>query len=101
MFYKHYGIALYILRMTPRERWKWAQRLLKEQWRVRDNLKDIADCFFASKFEVVRYCVDTYGMLYAGWDEKYVFVKRRKGDSYGYRVSQYGVKRVLDWSEMD
>lgn len=96
-----YPIGKHILRMTPRERWNWAQRLLNDQWRLPDAFREIAWCFYASNFEVVRYCVDEYGMLFEGWDEKYLFVKRRKADPYGYRVSRYGVKRVLDWNEMD
>lgn len=87
--------------MTPYERWKLARHLLADQRHVRDSLRDIALCFYTSNFEIVRYCVDVYGMLYGTLDEKYLYVKRRKGDAHGYRVSRFGVTRVLDCGGID
>lgn len=92
-----YVTPKYITQMTPRERWKLARHCLQFQWDVRNSLREIACCFYSSNFEVVRYCVDEYGMMYGTLCEKYVFVKRRKGDSYGYRVSRFGVTRVGAW----
>lgn len=96
-----YGILKEFQRMTPRECWKWARNALAIQRTAWDFKRGIAACFYRLNFEEVRFCADEYGMLYGPWGEKYVFVKRHKGDRHGYRVSRFGVKRVLDWNEMD
>lgn len=92
-----YGILIEFRRMTPRDRWKWARNALAIQRTAWDYKRAIASCFYASGFDVVRFGVDECGFLFDTLGEKYVFVKRHKGDKYGYIVSRFGVTRVRDW----
>lgn len=92
-----YAIPLEILEMTSRERWKWAHNTLAIQRTAWYYKRDLACCFYASGFDVVRFGVDDYGFLFDTLAEKYLIVKRHKGDKYGYIVSRFGVRRFPDF----
>lgn len=92
-----YAIPKEISRMKPRERWKWARNALAIQRTAWDYKRYLATCFYASGFEVVRFGVDVYGFLFGTFGEKYLVVKRHKGDKYGYIVSRFGVRRIPDF----
>ena len=91
-----YAIPKEFSRMAPRDRWKWARNALAIQRTARDYKRGLSACFYASGFEVVRFAVDECGFLFDTLGEKYLVVKRHKGDKYGYIISRYGVERVND-----
>lgn len=92
-----YSIPKTILKMTARDRWKWVRNALAIQRTAWDYKRSIADCFYASGFDVVRFGVDDYGFLFDTIGEKYLIVKRNKGDKYGYIVSRFGARRMPDF----
>ena len=94
-----YAIPKEILKMNPRNRWKWARNALAVQRTAWNYKRGIAACFYASGFDVVKFAVDECGFLYGVWGEKYLIVKRRKCDSHAYLVSRFGVTRIRVWDD--
>ena len=91
-----YAIPHEILKMQAKDRWKRVHRCLA-QWRTVDAYRVwLAQSMYSLGFECVWFVIDQFGMRFGIWGERYLYVKRRKTDSYGYIVSRFGVTRVRD-----
>ena len=89
-----YAIPKAILQMAPRERWNWVYRGLAEQRTVDTYRRWVVQCMQALGFEGVWFVIDQYGMRFDIYDERFLFVKRRRTDKHGYIISRFGVERV-------